>query len=81
MENWLYNIREWWALNGRDVRRYGLCLIICLAGLSNGTWLTVFIGTFSALCMYCYDRFDGEYWRQRGAKVLGQDKDKTDSKP
>lgn len=74
MENWSSNIREWWLLHGRNVKRYGLCLLIILAGMREGNWLMAWIGFVAAVCMAAYDRFDGEGWRQRGARVLGQDK-------
>jgi hypothetical protein len=74
MENWSSNLREWWSLHGHNVKRYGLCLLLILAGIRSGMWLMAWIGLAAAFSMVAYDRYDGEGWRQRGASVLGQNK-------
>ncbi len=74
MENWSYILREWWARHGRDVKRYGICALLVIMGMHRGPLLAAWVGLFAAFCMFAYDRYDGEGWRQRGARVLGQDK-------
>lgn len=81
MENWLFNLREWWSLHRRDVKRYGVCLLLILAGAHDGSWSVSWMGLAAAFCMAAYDRYDGEGWRQRGAKVLGQDKSNKTPSP
>lgn len=74
MDDLLYRIKEWWTLHQRNAKRYGVCALLIVLGLRNGAWAPAWIGLGAAFCMFCYDRFNGEYWRQRGAQVLGQDK-------
>lgn len=76
MEDWSYKIREWWAAHRRNILRYGFCGLGCIAGLKRGAWLLVWLSLGAAAIMHCYDRFNGEYWRQRGAGVLGAGKKK-----
>jgi hypothetical protein len=70
MENWLYNIKHWWAHHGRNVKRYGFCALIIIAGARKDDWITAWCGLFLAVAFYGYDRYDGAYWQQRGQQVL-----------
>ncbi|MDB6138516.1 MAG: hypothetical protein JWO94_1588, partial [Verrucomicrobiaceae bacterium] len=43
MENWSSNIKHWWILHGRDVKRYGGCALMVAAGVHGDSYLVAWI--------------------------------------
>lgn len=81
MDNWLYSIKDWWARHGRNIKRYGLCVMIVIAGLRKDNYVIAWTGLFLAACFAFYDFYDGPYWQQRGQQVLFPSKFKKDAPP
>lgn len=81
MDNWSYNIKHWWALHGRNIKRYGFCFLVIVAGARKDDWITAWCGLFLAAAFAAYDRFDGAYWQQLGQEVLHPGQSKKTSPP
>jgi len=65
MENWLYKAKECWQLHQREIKRYGLCSLLVVAGLKQSAPFAVIIAVVIALVMWSYDRW-GQPWAERG---------------
>jgi hypothetical protein len=69
MENWLYRTKELWLLNKREIKRYGLCGLVVIAGFKESTPAAVLIGLGIALVMWAYDHW-GRPWAERGRLAI-----------
>lgn len=64
-----FNLRDLWKTHGRNIKRYGLFVLIVIAGLRTSDWLTAWIGLAGLFCIYAYDRW-GAYWDESGRQLL-----------
>jgi hypothetical protein len=68
MELWLYKIKEFWLLNKRELKRYGLCALVIWTGFRQSVPVVVILGFIMALIMWAYDTW-GRTWAERGRLV------------
>jgi len=73
MESFIYRIKELWILHKREIKRYGVCVLLVYAGIWHHTLLPGLIGVGAAAVMWCYDRW-GRPWAERGKQVLNGNK-------
>lgn len=69
MENWSYRIREFWLLNKREIKRYGVCAWFVLVGMVHPIYPAAWLGLGAALAIYLFDRW-GRRWAERGRMVM-----------
>jgi hypothetical protein len=69
MENWSYRIRELWILHQREIKRYSLCAVAFISGVTYPWWPSAVLGVLAAAAMYSHDRW-GRPWAERGRQVL-----------
>lgn len=64
-----FNLKDFWQQHGRNIKRYGLFLLVVIAGARTHDFLTAWIGVAGMLCLYGYDRWGARY-EQAGKELL-----------
>jgi hypothetical protein len=73
MEDWSYRTKELWQLHKREIKRYGCCVALVFAGVSQGCYAAAWIGLGAALVMWAFDRW-GRPWAERGRMIMNRKK-------
>ena len=60
---------------------YVLAALLLAAGIYDSNLFVSGAGVVLAIVLFSYEYFNLEYWRQRGANVLGQNKPPKEPKP
>jgi hypothetical protein len=68
MDDWLYSIREFWITHRREIKRYGLCVWILVAGIYSGSWAMALFGLGLGCLFYWFDHW-GYVIAERGKAV------------
>jgi hypothetical protein len=69
MENWRYNLENFWLLHRRNIKRYGVCIWAIIAGATTHRHFLAYIALVAAALFFCYDRWL-HVWAERGRKIL-----------
>jgi len=75
MENWSSTLRELWLLHKREIKRYGLCALVLIAGLNSHDYAVAWMGLIIAVVLYAYDRW-GQPYAERGKEIMKRNKPK-----
>jgi hypothetical protein len=71
MENWSYRIREFWLLNHREIKRYGLCVWMVFVGLLQSVHPLAWFGLGAGIVMWAFDRW-GRPYAELGKQKLSE---------
>ena len=75
MENWSSSLKEFYLLNKREIKRYGICALLVAAGLNSRDYVIAWLGLGAAIIMFAFDRW-GRPYAERGKEIMNRNKPK-----